>query len=115
MDAPEADAPDHNGGLILAWTNIWTLVENTMKLFLSVYLIDYRVDEKAMYKGKVVDPDGAKFDKLIIFFKEKIWMDDERDECNQWVTKIQQRRIAIHAYKNREIGSFDELHDVITN
>ncbi|CAM4042212.1 hypothetical protein COLU111180_20620 [Cohnella lubricantis] len=114
VDAPEANAPDHDGSLILAWTNIGTLVENTMKLFLSVYLTDYRVDEKAiMYKGKVVDPDGAKFYKLIVFFKDKIWMDEERDDRNQWVTKIQQRRNAIHAYKNREIGSFEELHQVI--
>ncbi|WP_272480015.1 hypothetical protein [Aquibacillus koreensis] len=40
-----------DGDLILAWANLGTLVEGTIKLFLSVYLNDY-LDDSTNYKNK---------------------------------------------------------------
>jgi len=36
-------------------------------------------------------------------------MNQDKNRWDQWVLHIQQRRNAIHAYKDREIGTFDEF------
>ena len=92
--------------LILGWANLGSLVEGTMKLFLSAYYKDYQSDVKAIKnKGKLIDPDSLQLETLRQFFKDKIW-DSEFDE---WVLKIQQRRNAIHAFKDRELGDREEF------
>ncbi|MFX1451979.1 MAG: hypothetical protein ACFFCM_14135 [Promethearchaeota archaeon] len=98
---------EKEGRLILAWTNLGTLVEGSMKLFLSVWYEFYKKDDKAIRKkGKLIDPDELSFNFLKNFFKEKIldqtWVN--------WIHNIQIKRNAIHAYKNRDIGSFDEFY-----
>jgi hypothetical protein len=94
------------GHLILAWTNLGSLVEGTMKLFLSVWYRDYKKDVNAIRKkNKLQDPDGLQLEPLRQFFKKRIWDDD----WDKWVKHIQQRRNAIHAYKNREIGTKTEF------
>lgn len=101
---------DSEGRLILAWANLGSLVEGTLKWFLSVYYSDYKVDINAITSdGVVQDPDGAKFDRLRQFFQKVIWTPEEN--YDQWILRIQQRRNALHAYKAREIGTFEELED----
>lgn len=96
-----------HGDLILAWTNLGTLVEGNMKFFLSVYYEDYKTDINAIkIRGKQVDPDGAMFNGLRIFFENSIWIDSEREDKNNWLKEIQSKRNAIHAYKDRDIGDF---------
>ena len=91
------------GGSIVV---LGSLVEGTMKLFLSAYYKDYQSDVKAIKnKGKLIDPDSLQLETLRQFFKDKIW-DSEFDE---WVLKIQQRRNAIHAFKDRELGDREEF------
>lgn len=101
-----------NGDLILAWANLGTLVEGTMKLFLSVYLNDY-LDDSTNYKNKkggILQPDEILFDRLRQYFKDKIWKDRESaSEFDDWVLFIQQRRNAIHAFRSREIGTFNDF------
>jgi hypothetical protein len=102
--------PDEGDGrLILAWANLGSLVEGTMKLLLSVYYKDYKNDVEAIKnrKGKLSDPDVLGLDKLRQFFRKRIWRKNEG--WNEWVYHIQIRRNAIHAYKHREIGTFDEF------
>lgn len=99
---------DEDGRLILAWANLGSLVEGTMKLLLSVFYKDYKKDVEAIKKkGKLMDPDGLQLESMRQFFRKRIW----GKEWDVWVQHIQQRRNAIHAYKNREIGTCTEFFD----
>jgi hypothetical protein len=107
---------NREGALILAWTNLGSLVEGTMKLLLSVYYINYKEDEYAImiYDKKkqtkvVAEPDSSQFDLLRQFFKKRVWKEKEA-HWDDWILKIQQRRNAIHAYKTREINDFEEFY-----
>ncbi len=99
--------PDNESGrLILAWANLGSLVEGTMKLFLSVWYKDYNNDVEAIKKKeKLIDPDGLQLEPMRQFFRKRIWGED----WDMWIQHIQQRRNAIHAYKSRDIGTFDEF------
>lgn len=104
---------DKNGCLILAWANLGSLLEGTMKLFLSVWYKDYKVDVNAIRKkGKLIDPDGLQLEPLRQFFNKRIWRKGDED-WNAWIQHIQYKRNAIHAYKSRNIGNFNEfLNDI---
>jgi hypothetical protein len=104
----EQHPDDENGRLILAWTNLGSLVEGTMKLLLSVLYKDYKDDVEAIKnKGKLIDPDGLQLESMRQFFRKKIW----EEGWDVWVLHIQQRRNAIHAYMDRDIGTFNEFFD----
>jgi hypothetical protein len=105
----ESEPDDQSGRLILAWTNLGSLVEGTLKLFLSVWYNDYKTDIEAIKKNdEIIGPDSLQFEKIRLFFKKRIWKDDDED-WDLWLLKIQQKRNAVHAYKHREIGTFDEF------
>ena len=103
------DPPLENsdGRLILGWANLGSLVEGTMKLFLSVWYEDYKDDEDyiVMRRGELQDPDRLQLDLMRQYFKKKIW----DDTWDKWVQQVQQRRNAIHAYKDRAIGTHSDL------
>jgi len=105
------DPDAKEGCLILAWANLGTLVEGTLKLFLSVYYDTYKNDSNALWeKGKLIDPDSVELGKLRQFFKDGIWLPGQM-HWDDWILKIQQRRNAIHAFKDRQIGTFDEFFE----
>lgn len=96
---------DADGHLILAWTNLGSLVEGSLKLFLSVWYESYKNDVDAIRKhGKLQDPDGLQLELLRQFFRKRIW-DAPFDRL---IAHIQQRRNAIHAYKDRDIGTYEQ-------
>jgi hypothetical protein len=118
------DLQQDHGTLILAWTTLGALVEGTMKLFLSVWFEDYKsedgkVDNKIIKnnKGELLGPDELALEKLKQFFAlriwpesiRKIWADLGSEDWIEWITLIQQRRNAIHAFKDRKIGTFAEF------
>lgn len=97
---------DKNGRLILAWANLGSLVEGTMKLFLSVFYEGYKSDVEAIKnKGKLIDPDGLQLESMRQFFRKRIWGED----WDEWIRHIQNKRNAIHAYKSRDIGTFEDF------
>ena len=100
-----------HGQLILAWANLGALIEGTLKLFLAVYYLDYLKDGKNFkLKGKIVDPDSLALEKLKQFYRKKELLND------QWITYIalvQQRRNAIHAFKDRPIGNGAEFEECV--
>ena len=98
------------GQLILAWANLGALVEGLLKLILCVYYKDYVKDDAALRnrQGELQDPDGLMLNDLRIFMTKKVWTEQEKAAWDWWVLKIQQRRNTIHAYKKRELGSFEE-------
>lgn len=102
----ESFQDNKNGSLILAWANLGSLVEGTMKLFLSVFYTGYKSDVEAIKnKGKLVDPDGLQLESMRHFFKKRIWGKD----WDEWIRFIQNRRNTIHAYKCKDIGTFEEF------
>jgi hypothetical protein len=95
-----------SGQIIMGWANLGSLVEGSLKLFLSVWYEAYKQDvDSIKKKGKLQDPDGLQLEPLRNFFKKKIW----DTEIDGWVQHIQHRRNAIHAYQDKEIGSYEEL------
>ncbi|MDF3195360.1 hypothetical protein [Pseudomonas sp. 1928-m] len=99
------------GELILAWANLGALVEGTLKLFLSVFYQDYSTDEFSLKnKGKLVDPDVLALEKLRQFFIKKQLLD--QDDLGL-IEKVQQRRNAIHAFKDRPIGTESEFLECV--
>jgi len=106
---PEFHSENSNGQLILAWANLGSLVEGTMKLFLSIWYHNYKQDIEAIKnKGNLVNPDSLQLEQMRQFFRKRIWIDGDPD-WDSWILKIQQRRNAVHAYKYREIGNFEEF------
>jgi hypothetical protein len=83
------------------------LVEGQLKLFLCVYYNDYSTDVNAIRKkGKLADPDGCQLEPLRQFFVKQIWIAGR--DWNPYVELVQERRNAIHAYRHRNIGNFNE-------
>jgi hypothetical protein len=124
------DIKKEEGGLILAWANLGSLTEGVLKLFLSVWHSDYEASAlKSTLKGytdksgNLIDPDILMLEKLRVFFEKEIypkktrdiWKEQGRLDIINWILKIQQRRNAIHAYKHREIGNFDEFFIELKN
>ncbi|WP_054869947.1 hypothetical protein [Caloranaerobacter sp. TR13] len=108
------DIENESGRLILAWANLGSLVEGTMKLFLSIFYNDYKDDIDAIRKGdKLIDPDVLDLERMRHFFKKRIW--EENYKWDEWVLHVQHRRNAIHAYRNREIGTFEEYYKDLRN
>jgi hypothetical protein len=101
---------DESGSLILAWANLGSLVEGTLKLVLCVYYDDYRKDADAIFdigkKKKLKEPDVLELEKLRQFFVKKQIIDKTWSE---WILCIQRYRNAIHAYKRRNIGTWQEF------
>jgi hypothetical protein len=101
-----------DGDLILAWANLGALVEGQLKLFLCAYYLNYKSDVDAMYKGgKLLDPDGCMLEQLRRFFEKRIW--NTGTDWNPYVSMVQDRRNAIHAYRARNIGTFEEWREAL--
>lgn len=95
-----------SGRIIMGWANLGSLVEGSLKLFLSVWYETYKQDVDAIKKKeRLQDPDSLQLGALRNFFKKKIW----DSEIDGWIQHIQHRRNAIHAYQDKEIGSSEEL------
>lgn len=96
--------------LIFAWVNLGCLVEGTIKLALSVFKEDYLKSSDKIIRGKKISsPDEIELDRLRIFSNGKLW--DKSSKWNDWILHIQQRRNAIHAFKDRDLGSFSEFYE----
>jgi len=106
----DTNLDDRDGRLILAWTNLGSLVEGTMKLFLSVWYESYKKDTKAFKrKDRILTPNNLNLEKLRIFFKEEIWSEKDKRYLDNWILNVQQKRNAIHSYEDRNIGDFNEF------
>lgn len=106
----EPPSEEKDGRLIMAWSNLGSLVEGTMKLFLSVWYTSYKNDVDAIKKkGDLIDPDSLQLEQMRQYFRKSIWRKGD-DDWDAWILKIQQRRNAVHAFKNRDIGTFDEFY-----
>jgi hypothetical protein len=110
---PVEGIPD--GDLILGWANLGSLIEGTLKLFLAVFYEDYKQDLETLKKTQawhkknqvLLAPDSLALDTLIDYVaKASLFTADEIELCKL----VQSRRNAIHAFKDRQIGTGPELH-----
>lgn len=119
-----------SGLLILGWTTLGSLTEGLLKLLLSVYYKTYKTQkiESAIKKikdkkGDLIDPDALVLNVLRDFFEKNVFPKDAKEQWNkkgeinwiEWIKKIQERRNAIHAFKHRDIGSFNEFYSEMSN
>lgn len=95
-----------NGELILAYTNLGSLIESWLKLFYCIYYEDYKLYPKKQ-RGQVVEPNNMMFQSLKEFSTGKLW--EKNDDWFNWIEKIQQKRNAIHSFNYRDIGTQDEF------
>ncbi len=114
------DPPDtlSDGDLILAWTNLGALIEGTLKLFLSVYYNDFRADVENLKAAGAFDhkaqasksPDGLMLEPLRKYAAAR---DLIGTSGNALVKLVQERRNAIHAFKDRPIGDGAEFWEAV--
>ena len=103
-----------DGELILAWSNLGSLLEGTLKLLLSVFYMAYKADLDVLKKANAFDhkkqkafsPDGLTLQPLKIFVKEH---DLIGADGNALVDLVQERRNTIHAFKDKPLGDGAEL------
>jgi len=99
-----------DGELLLAWANLGALVEGWLKLFYCVYYEDYLRNPR-IYRGNLAEPNDMSFEGLKQFSRGILW--DHGSEWDNWVESIQQKRNAIHAFNNRDIGaSMDFMENI---
>lgn len=101
------------GALILAWTNLGSLFEGSMKFFLSVYKSDYDKSPVVGRKQKPLDPDVLMLDGLRQFFSRHVWTNSQKKQWNKVLEKIRDHRNAIHAYRHRDLGTFPEFGETV--
>lgn len=108
--------PHRDGRLILAWINLGALMEGSFKTFLSVFLEDYRKSKNPIrHRGQMIDPDVATLEGLRTFLKSDVWTAEQVKRWDLWSARVQQRRNAVHAFSDRDIGTFAEFHaDLLT-
>jgi hypothetical protein len=107
-----------SGKLILAWANLGSLLEGTLKTFLAVYYEDYLADEPALKKSNAFDhkkmkphePDTLALESLKQFFSQKKIL-TESDQT--LIELVQLRRNAIHAFQDRPIGDRIEFNSAV--
>lgn len=101
------------GELILARTNLGSIVEFLLRHFYTAYYEDYQnnpiTNKNNVAKNAQKD---ASFDELKKFSIGILWKDDT-DPMYKWVDSIQHKRNAIHSFLYKEIGTPTEfLNDV---
>jgi hypothetical protein len=104
--------------LILGWVNLGSLIEGTLKTFLSVFYEDFNADIEAIKKAgaydfkknQIIEPDGIKLEALRQYFKSKFLLETDGLEL---IDLVQKRRNAVHAFQDKPIGNNYELHNSI--
>jgi hypothetical protein len=117
--AEPAVLPD--GDLILAWANLGSILESSLRLFLGVYITDYQnsredleainaIEQKGANHGQPFPPSSIQFEKIRqLLSRREIFLPDDLT----FIALVQARRNAIHAFNNREIGNAKEFRSSI--
>jgi hypothetical protein len=114
VDSPASNALTP-AELILAWANLGSLIEGTVKTLLSVWYETYKSDIENLKKANAYDhakqtalsPDGLFLEKLRNYCKNKGLLGANGDSL---IELVQQRRNAIRAFKDRPIGDGIEFN-----
>ncbi len=101
------------GDLILAWANLGSLLEGSIKLFLAVYLTDYENDAEMLValgiktkKGYAKSPDGLMLDQILKFCRKRNLLTENE---LTFAELVRDRRNLIHAFKDKPIGTTSDF------
>lgn len=108
---PPADQEE--GRLVLGWANLGALVEGAMCWFLCVHEDSYAASPLVNNRGDIIAPDDIWFARLIEFFVSTVLDPIAAQRWKPWLDNVRERRNAIHAYRRRDIGTFQELRAAI--
>lgn len=92
---------------ILGYVTLRSLCEGAIQLFITVYYNDYIADKEPITRRnrkKIVDPEDAQLSDLIEFY---VRHGDPAFES--FLARVKTRGNAIHHFREREIGTQDEL------
>ncbi len=109
---PRSEAEDE-GRLILAWANLGILVEGAMTWFLCVWVDAYARNPMQSRKGHDLDANRLSFEEMTQFYWQHIWVEGERDGWDAWLTRVRDRRNAVHAFNHRELGTWGEFWQAV--
>jgi hypothetical protein len=106
------------GELILAWANLGSLIEGTLKTFLSVWYDDYMDDIDDLKKANAyhhkkaepLQPDGLTLGPLALYFENKKLLSAESTAL---IELAHNRRNAIHAFQDKELGTTEEFQAAV--
>lgn len=108
---------ESDGCLILAWANLGSLVEGTLKWFLCVYQADYARQPIAARRGRragtPLDPDEPALGELLEYYSTCVWTERQSDHWRPGLETIRQRRNAVHAYQHRELGKWRDFWESV--
>lgn len=91
-----------SGELILAWTNLGSLLEGTLAVFLTVYYNNYERDRPTSKDA----PQKLILKDMQAYFRKQDISDAAQDDL---IDLIRKRRNAVHSLRNREIGNAEEF------
>lgn len=88
------------GDLILAWANLGSLVEGSLKLFICIYLNDYLKSENIIKKRKQdISPEKLNLGDLVrLLEKEKLFVGHI-----EFIETIRKNRNTIHSFESNQI------------
>jgi len=104
---------DSQGDLVLAWTNLGSVIEGALKVYMCVFYVDWLNDEDTpVRRSDKKTPDGGKlgamFEEIIQFVAKKGLFKEEEIE---FIRLVQQQRNLIHPLKMgtvKDRKSFEE-------
>ena len=100
---------EHIGKLISLWVILGSLVENTLRFFLSVYKLDTEESKHKKYisfKNPRKTIATATFSEIIKFYKKEQIFDNHWEG---WFDKIKNLRNSVHSFNQKEIYDPTEL------
>ena len=104
--------PQEPAAVIMAWAHLRTLVEGHLKLFLTVFQVDYHADgdaPKSQTTGKVLEPSALSLESIRHYLKKSCILTPH----HEFIEMAQKRGNAIHAFADKPIGSASEFLDHI--
>ena len=108
---------ENTAKIISLWGLLGSLVENTLRFFLSVYILqveesEYKKCLSSKKTSEVIIP-KARFTEIIKFIKEEKIFNNE--DCNwvEWIDEIRSLRNSVHSFNKREIYDSIKLEGYI--
>lgn len=106
---------DGQGDLVLAWTNLGSVIEGALKVYMCVFYADWLNDADAPVKhGSKKTPDGGKlgamFEEIIQFVAKKDLFSEQEVE---FIRFVQRQRNLIHPLKMGTVADREEFEEAV--
>lgn len=92
--------------LISSWVTLGALIESSLALFFTIYRNDYVKNGPRKKDGKITEPTKLSFHELKSVMLQHGLIDQK---SHDWVENVQQFRNVIHIFRDKNIGTRDDL------